>query len=320
MFTLFHADIEQDGRREGIGIKTYVDGSMYDGFWRAGKKHGLGVFRPAPEEPNSRRHSNNHGWQSSAGAAAGQPQQGQQQGSADGALEPSGGGMHHVESSQVLAEAEDDAAAKAAATAAAAAASEGRGQQQGQQAQQIPRVVATTPFAEAAAVLNSEPSVLIDSAHPAGKQQHQERWQPTLAVLTNGDSDAAASLQQRTPSLAAAVAEADMPSTSPTNMARVATGISGGDAAAAGPAAAAAAAPRKLFVREYDMGQLLREYPLTAEEIKMIFGFLWPKNKVSSALVASECVASSTVFFEHWWAAVDQAVAQLPEHRECSPV
>jgi hypothetical protein len=29
------------------------------------------------------------------------------------------------------------------------------------------------------------------------------------------------------------------------------------------------------------MGQLVREYPLTAEEIKMIFGFLWPKaNKV----------------------------------------
>ncbi|WIA13706.1 hypothetical protein OEZ85_007259 [Tetradesmus obliquus] len=55
---------------------------------------------------------------------------------------------------------------------------------------------------------------------------------------------------------------------------------SGGEAAAAGPGAAAAAAPRKLFVREYDMGQLLREYPLTAEEIKMIFGFLWPKNKV----------------------------------------
>lgn len=264
---------EQDGRREGIGIKTYVDGSMYDGFWRSGKKHGLGVFRPAPEEPNSRRHSNNHGWQSSAGAAAGQ-QQGQQQG-ADGPLEPTGGGMHHVESSQVLAEAEDDAAAQAAAAVAAANAV------RGQQAHQGPRVAATTPFAEAAHFLNSEPSVLIDSIHPAGKQQHQERWQPTLAVLTNGDSDAAASLQQRASSLAAAAAEADMPSTSPTNMARAATGASGGEAAAAGPGAAAAAAPRKLFVREYDMGQLLREYPLTAEEIKMIFGFLWPKNKVS---------------------------------------
>jgi hypothetical protein len=43
-------------------------------------------------------------------------------------------------------------------------------------------------------------------------------------------------------------------------------------------------APRKLFVREYNMGQLVREYPLTAEEIKMIFGFLWPKaNKVRPA-------------------------------------
>lgn len=55
------------------------------------------------------------------------------------------------------------------------------------------------------------------------------------------------------------------------------------DVAAATPAATsgAGAAPRKLFVREYDMGTLIREYPLTAEEIKMIFGFLWPKqNKV----------------------------------------
>jgi hypothetical protein len=245
---------------------------MYDGFWRAGKKHGLGVFRPAPEEPNSRRHSNNHGWQSSAGM---QPGQQQQQGTADGALEPSGPGIHHVESSQVLAEAEDDAAAKAAAAAAANA---GRGQQQGPQ---MSLLAATTPIAEAAAVLNSEPSVLIDSVQPASRHQQQERWQPTLAVLTNGGSDAAATLQERAQSLAAAAAEAELPSTSPTNMARTVTGISTGDGAAAGPgAAAAAAAPRKLFVREYDMGQLLREYPLTAEEIKMIFGFLWPKNKV----------------------------------------
>jgi hypothetical protein len=270
-----HAAEQQDGRREGIGIKTYVDGSMYDGFWRAGKKHGLGVFRPAPEDPNSRRHSNNHGWQSSAGTQPGQ----QQQGNADGALEPSGPGIHHVESSQVLAEAEDDAAAKAAA---AAGMNTGRGQQQ-QRGPQLSLLAATTPFAEAAAALNSEPSVLIDWVQPASKHQQQERWQPTLAVLANGGSDAAASLQERAQSLAAAAAEAELPSSSPTNMVRAVTGISSGDAAAAGPGAAAAA-PRKLFVREYEMGQLLREYPLTAEEIKMIFGFLWPKNKVREGL------------------------------------
>jgi DNA-binding transcriptional LysR family regulator len=61
------------------------------------------------------------------------------------------------------------------------------------------------------------------------------------------------------------------------------------DSSALVPAVAAgvlgAGAPRKLFVREYNVGQLVREYPLTAEEIKMIFGFLWPKaNKVCGLL------------------------------------
>ncbi|KAF6257898.1 hypothetical protein COO60DRAFT_1175694 [Scenedesmus sp. NREL 46B-D3] len=119
--------------------------------------------------------------------------------------------------------------------------------------------------------------MLIDSAQPVSRQQ-QGRWQPALAVLTNGDLEAAASLQLRAPSLAAAAAEAEVPSTSPTNTAGAGAGISSGEPAAAGPAVPAA--PRKLYVREYDMGLLLREYPLTAEEIKMIFGFLWPKNKV----------------------------------------
>lgn len=35
----------QDGQRNGIGVKTYADGSMYDGFWSNNKKHGLGVYR-----------------------------------------------------------------------------------------------------------------------------------------------------------------------------------------------------------------------------------------------------------------------------------
>jgi hypothetical protein len=40
------------------------------------------------------------------------------------------------------------------------------------------------------------------------------------------------------------------------------------------------------------VGQLVREYPLTAEEIKMIFGFLWPKaNKVCGSSVMAGGVA-----------------------------
>lgn len=30
-----------------MGVFTFRDGSTYSGFWRAGKKHGVGVFRPA---------------------------------------------------------------------------------------------------------------------------------------------------------------------------------------------------------------------------------------------------------------------------------
>jgi hypothetical protein len=32
-------------------VKTYSDGSMYDGFWKAGRKHGIGVFRPPADKP-----------------------------------------------------------------------------------------------------------------------------------------------------------------------------------------------------------------------------------------------------------------------------
>jgi 1-phosphatidylinositol-4-phosphate 5-kinase len=36
----------QDGKRNGIGLKCYADGSTFEGFWREGNKHGVGVFRP----------------------------------------------------------------------------------------------------------------------------------------------------------------------------------------------------------------------------------------------------------------------------------
>ena len=43
----FHVCVLKDGKRDGIGVKRYVDGSTFDGFWKEGKKHGVGVFRPA---------------------------------------------------------------------------------------------------------------------------------------------------------------------------------------------------------------------------------------------------------------------------------
>lgn len=31
-----------------MGIFTWADGSTYESFWRKGRRHGLGVFRPPP--------------------------------------------------------------------------------------------------------------------------------------------------------------------------------------------------------------------------------------------------------------------------------
>ena len=31
-----------------MGIFTWADGSTYESFWRSGRRHGLGVFRPPP--------------------------------------------------------------------------------------------------------------------------------------------------------------------------------------------------------------------------------------------------------------------------------
>jgi hypothetical protein len=37
-----------------VGVFTFRDGSCYEGFWRRGKKHGCGVFRPAVQQGPSR--------------------------------------------------------------------------------------------------------------------------------------------------------------------------------------------------------------------------------------------------------------------------
>lgn len=38
----------QDGQQDGIGVTHYADGGSYDGFWRQGQKHGVGLYRPSP--------------------------------------------------------------------------------------------------------------------------------------------------------------------------------------------------------------------------------------------------------------------------------
>lgn len=40
----------QDGKRDGVGVKMYGDGSTFHGIWREGKKHGVGVFKPATKD------------------------------------------------------------------------------------------------------------------------------------------------------------------------------------------------------------------------------------------------------------------------------
>lgn len=297
---------------------------MYDGFWRAGKKHGLGVFRPAPEETTSRRHSNHTGWQ---------PQQ--QRGSGAGSPEvpaPADLAAQSAIAEQELAvasvssethELQPGAAAATAVAAVAAAATpvdgvhlqdlrhiasavpttapttEQHQQQQGQvgikqqqQSQQAlckqrsvgkPHLV--SPFLAAAAVLNSGTSILGEPPRLANGswQQPQAEAAAAAATAAAGGVDTFVGAAGADKALNAA----DAAGSSAAGAAAAPAGSQPGDTAdssALVPAvalSAGAAAPRKLFVREYNMGQLVREYPLTAEEIKMIFGFLWPKaNKV----------------------------------------
>lgn len=323
----------QDGRRDGIGIKTYADGSMYDGFWRAGKKHGLGVFRPAPEETSSRRHSNHMGWQPQQQRASGA---GSPEGTAPVDLAAqSAFAEQELAAASVSSEAHDQAvaaAATAAVPAAAASAADGvqlqdlrhinssvggsgvhptdaLQQQQPQPQQQQPvssaqqqrqggrdKAHLVSPFLAAAAALNSETSIIGEPPRLANGSWQQ---QPLPAELAGVAAAAAAAAAASNSGAGAAAAGADKAAAAGAD-AGIISGIPAAAAAAAAGGKAAAGetatdstslvpaggllgtgAPRKLFVREYNIGQLVREYPLTAEEIKMIFGFLWPKaNKV----------------------------------------
>lgn len=44
----------REGEEDGVGIFTWADGSTYESFWRAGRRHGLGVYRPPPPPENRR--------------------------------------------------------------------------------------------------------------------------------------------------------------------------------------------------------------------------------------------------------------------------
>lgn len=48
----------QEGKRHGVGVKVYADGSTFNGFWQDGRKHGVGVFRPAKTERDKERERN----------------------------------------------------------------------------------------------------------------------------------------------------------------------------------------------------------------------------------------------------------------------
>lgn len=314
MVSILHCP--QDGRRDGIGIKTYADGSMYDGFWKAGKKHGLGVFRPAPEETGSRRHSNHMGWQQQ------QQQQPRVSGTgadfppADPAAESAFAGQEQLAAISTSSDSHGVLQAGAAAGPAQGVQLQeqhgakhslegtsgstlgGHTRQQQQQPLQLslpqeqPSVAKqlvggkqhlVSPFLAAAAALNSETSIVGEPPKlPNGSWQQQHS--PDLAA----DAAAAAAAGTSQGASPPAAAGGDIPSSSSPTEATTAAAAGGkGTELAEGAVAPAAmtlsstAAPRKLFVREYVMGQLVREYPLTAEEIKMIFGFLWPKqNKV----------------------------------------
>jgi len=283
---------------------------MYDGFWKAGKKHGLGVFRPAPEETGSRRHSNHMGWQqqqqqqprvSGTGAdfpppdpAAESAFAGQEQLAAISTSSDSHGvlqaGTAAGPAQGVHLQEQRESKHSLAGTSGSILGGQSRQQPQPQQLSLPPeqpsvakqllvgRQHLVSPFLAAAAALNSETSIVGEPPKlPNGSWQQQHG--PDLAA----EAAAAAAGTSRGASPAAA-AGGDIPSSSsPTE----ATTAAAEGAVAPAAMALSSAAPRKLFVREYVMGQLVREYPLTAEEIKMIFGFLWPKqNKVGCRLWA----------------------------------
>ena len=44
----------REGQEDGIGIFTWADGATYNGFWAAGAKQGVGVYRPAQTPENKR--------------------------------------------------------------------------------------------------------------------------------------------------------------------------------------------------------------------------------------------------------------------------
>jgi hypothetical protein len=245
---------------------------MYDGFWKDGKKHGLGVFRPAADEPNSRRHS--QGWPSQPPAAAAAAA------SATAAAAAAAGGGPEVADSGPPS---PDPFARASLQ-----------QQQQQQQQQQEREAHSNRGAEEASDL--EPPVELHRTL-SDQPQQPSCLMPAAAVAAAAASPELAALRRTVAPMHpvpsnGSLANADSVPPAAAAAANVAAGAGPAKAppaaGALGPAVSAAAAggntgaPLRLFVREYDLGTLMRQDALSAEEIRMIFGFLWSKkpNKV----------------------------------------
>ena len=241
---------------------------MYDGFWKNGKKHGLGVFRPAPDEQHSRRHSN--GWPSQAA------QQQQLVGGQSSSEEAAG------DATDPAAALATGAEAGALLLAAADAGAMGVGSGSGSGDDHLSKAGAHGGTAmlqrpqPAGSPVPTEDKVASTRARLGAAAHAKGLYVPTIQPVPSVGSTAP------TEGVQAALYGHDRGTGSGAG-----AGSEGGTPAAAaaagqGSSAPGSAAPRQLFVREYDMGRLARQDVYTAEEIKMIFGFLWAKkpNKV----------------------------------------
>jgi hypothetical protein len=233
---------------------------MYDGFWQDGKKHGLGAYRPPPAEDASRRQSlaawqppGGGGAAAAAAAAAAHKQQQQQQ------------------EQQLLAAAGEGGGAAAAPKSPRDAAGAGA---------DMPEAPAALGAVAAVKLLAAEGMNHVPSMGNIMQLTQPPRGPASAPRASGGDAGAAAAplpSPRGGPAPHEPGAAAPAPPPPPPLVDALAPLVAASSGGAPG-GGAAAAAPR-LLIREYDKGSLLREDALSAEEIKMIFGFLWPKRQ-----------------------------------------
>jgi hypothetical protein len=240
---------------------------MYDGFWKDGKKHGLGVFRPAADEPSSRRHS--QGWPSQPPAAA----------AATAAAAVAASGPEAADSGPPS----PDPFARASL------------QQQQQQQQEDSEAHSSSRAADEAEGLDppmelhrtlsdqpQQPSCLMPAAVAAASPELAALRRTVAPMHPVPSTGSLANIDAIPPAAAAAVVAAG---TGPAKAPPAAGALGAAVSAAAAGGGGHTGAPLRLFVREYDSGTLMRQDALSAEEIRMIFGFLWSKkpNKVRAS-------------------------------------